>query len=203
MGSASVLVCSWAPWGESLSCPTALNWYSGVHLKSFQVFPESLHLFEIICVCQYKYAPAVTKGLTTMLDFKESVRGAGQLSREGLRAWGQKPSAAGIPAQVKPHWGAASLAPAGKNLWLVKTLHLSYYSINTPVTESHFQRPPLQLVLPGLLWKVFTEIWGNPGFWQCYGRVELHCCLSAFCERVKTNILGGLPCSHPALTCWK
>lgn len=122
-----------------------------------------------------------------------------QLEEEGLRAGGQKHSTAGTPAQVEPRRGAASLAPAGKNVRHVKTLHLSYCSINTPVTESHFQRPPLLLVLPGLLWKIFTEIRGNPRSWQRYGRVELHCCLSAFCKRANTNILGRLPCSHPAL----
>lgn len=42
-----------------------------------QLFPESPHLFEIICVWQCKYAPGVTKGLTKMLNFKESVRGGG------------------------------------------------------------------------------------------------------------------------------
>lgn len=145
----------------------------------------------------------MTKGLTEMLGFNESVRGAGWLSREGLRAQGQKHSTAGIPAQVEPCRGAASLAPAGKNVRHVKMLHLSYYSINTPVTESHFQRPPLLLALPGLLWKIFTEIWGNPWFWQRYGRVELYCWLSAFCKRVNSNILGRLPCSHSALTCSK
>lgn len=144
----------------------------------------------------------MTKGLTKMLDSKESVRGAGRLSREGLRAWGQQHSTAGTPAQAEPCRGAASLAPAGKILRHVKTLHLSYHSINTPVTESHCQWPPLLLVLPGLLWKISTEIWGNPWFWQHYGGVALHCCLSAFCERVNTNILGRLPCSHPAFTCW-
>lgn len=138
--------------GKAASLPHSsilLFWSPFEILPGF--FPESPHLLEIICVWQYKHTPGVTKGLTKMPDFKKSVKGTGRLTREGARARRQKHSTAGIPTQVEPCRRAASLAPAGKNVQHVKTLHLSYHSINTRVTESHFQPLPLLLVLPGFL----------------------------------------------------
>lgn len=149
----SILVC-WSP-------------FEALHIF-FPSHPTYLKLFVFGNITMLQVWPRV---LLRCWILKNLLGGSGWLTREGAKVWGQKHSTVVIPAQAELCQRLASLSSAGKTTLHVKMLRLSYHSNNTWMTESHFQPPPLLLVLLGFLWKVFRQIRGNPWFWQLYSRV--------------------------------